>query len=86
MPPHKAVIRRTKTLAESYLLVDSLLFRPNTTCGKESVVLAIPENCVDRIITLYHASIFPRHQGVIKTYLTINEKFFIPDLIHYLRA
>ena len=26
------------------------------------------------------------HQGVIKTYLTMNNKFFIPNLIHYLRS
>ena len=26
------------------------------------------------------------HQGVIKTYLTISDKFFIPNLIHYLRS
>ena len=26
------------------------------------------------------------HQGVVKTYLTINDKFFIPNLIHYLRS
>ena len=26
------------------------------------------------------------HQGVIKTYLTISDKFFIPKLIHYLRS
>ena len=49
------------------------------------MVLAIPETCVDSIITLYHSSLFAGHQGVIKTYLTINEKFFIPNLIHYLR-
>ena len=30
-------------------------------------------------------SLFAGHQGVIKTYLTINDKFFIPNLIHYLR-
>ena len=29
---------------------------------------------------------FAGHQGVIKTYLTINDKFFIPNLIHYLRS
>ena len=27
-----------------------------------------------------------RHQGVIKTYLTMSDKFFIPNLIHYLRS
>ena len=26
------------------------------------------------------------HQGVIKTYLTISDKFFIPNIIHYLRS
>ena len=28
----------------------------------------------------------PRYQGVIKTYLTISETFYIPNLIHYLRS
>ena len=42
---------------------------------KESIVLAIPENCVDRIIILYHFSIFAGNQGVIKMHLTMN-KFF----------
>ena len=26
------------------------------------------------------------HKGVIKTYLTISDEFFIPNLIHYLRS
>ena len=49
-------------------------------------VLAILEMFIDSIITLYHSSLFGQHQGVIKTYLTINDKFFIPNLIHYLRS
>ena len=32
---------------------------------------------------LYHSSLFAGHQGVIKTYLTMSYKFFIPNLIHY---
>ena len=36
------------------------------------------------IIALYHSSLFMGHQGVIKGYLTINDKFFIPNLIQYL--
>ena len=42
--------------------------------------------CVDSIIALYHSSLFAGHQGMIKMYLTINDKFFIPNLIHYLRS
>ena len=48
--------------------------------------MAIPEVCVDKIITLYHASLFAGHQGVIKTYFTISDKFFIPNLMDYLRS
>ena len=42
--------------------------------------------CADKIITLYHKSLFAGRQRVIKTYLTISDKFFIPNLIHYLRS
>ena len=53
---------------------------------KETAVLAIPEVCTDKIITLYHSGVFAGHQGVIKTYLTVSNKFFIPKLIHYLHS
>ena len=42
--------------------------------------------CADKIITLYYSSLFAGHQGVIKTYLTISDKFFMPNLIHYLKS
>ena len=72
-----------ETLSEKVLL-DSLLFRISPE--KETAVLEIPATCTDKIITLYHKCLFAGHQGVIKTYLTISDKFFIPNLIHYLRS
>ena len=80
----KSSIRKLETLAEKYILLASLLFKISPE--KETAVLAIPETCVDKIITLYHKSLFTGHEGVIKTYLTMNDKFFIPNLIHYLRS
>ena len=65
-------------------MLDSLLFKISS--DKETAVLAVPETCADRIITLYHKSLFAGHQGIIKTYLTISNKFFIPNLIHYHRS
>ena len=64
--------------------MDSLLFK--IILDKEKALLAIPETCADKIIMLYHATLFAGHQGVIKTYLTISDKFFVPNLIHYLRS
>ena len=42
--------------------------------------------CADKIIKLYHSSLFDGHQGVIKTYLMIANKFFISDLMHYMHS
>ena len=55
------------------------------TPDKEAAVLAIPKIYIDKIIALYHTSLFTGHQGVVKTYLTMG-KFFIPNLMHYLRS
>ena len=84
LPSTKTVIHKVEMLAERYLLLDSLLFKLITTPEKETVLLAIPGICADKIITLYNSSLFVGHQGVIKTYLTIGDKFFIPGLRHYL--
>ena len=84
LPSNKTAIKKIKALAEKYILLDSLLFNIVTNPDKEVAVLAIPEACTDKIITLYHASLSVGYQGVIKTYLTVNDKFFIPNLIHYL--
>ena len=73
-------------LTEKYILLDSFLFKLVTTPGKETALLAIPEACADKIITLYHSNLFTGHQGIIKTYLTVGDSFFIPGLIHYLHS
>ena len=41
---------------------------------------------MDKIITLYHTSLFVGHQEAVKAYLTINDKIFIPGHAHYLRS
>ena len=61
LPHSKMAIKKL----EAYNLLDSLLFR--IFPDKETAVLAIPEACADKIITLYHKSLFAGHQGVIKT-------------------
>ena len=65
-------------------MLDSLLFKLITIPEKETALLAIPETCAVKIITPYHSSLFARYQGIIKKNLTIADKFYIPDLVHYL--
>ena len=69
-------MKRVEILAEKYILFDFLLFKLRTIPGRETKLLAIPEMCADKIITLYHSNLFAGHQGVIKTYLTISDRFF----------
>ena len=52
LPFSKTVIRKIEALAEKYVLLDSLLFKISS--DKETAILAVPESCADRIITLYH--------------------------------
>ena len=49
LPCSKAAIRKVETLAERYVLLDSLLFTINPE--KVTAALAIPETCADKIIT-----------------------------------
>ena len=78
--------QKVENFSERFILLNSLLFKQTQHLDKKKALLAIPEVCADKIIMLYHASLFTGHQGVIKTYLTISDKFFMPNLIHYLRS
>ena len=86
LPSKRHAIHKVETLSERFILLDLLLFKLITTPGKEKALSAIPEVCADKIITLYYASLFAGHHRVIKTYLIIGDKFFIPNLMHYLRS
>ena len=86
LPSKRPSAKKVETLAESFVLLDSLIFKLVMMPDKEAAVLAIPEVCIDKIIALYHTSLFAGHQGVVKTYLIMKDKFFIPNLMHYLRS
>ena len=64
LPSLKSAVKKLEALAERYVLLDLLLFKISSE--KVSSVLAIPETCTDKIITLYHKSLFAGQQGVIK--------------------
>ena len=61
-------------LVERCILLDSLLFKLVTTPEKEIALLAIPEICVDKIITSYHsclsAGLIHQLKAIYKGYVT----------------
>ena len=86
LPSKRGAIHKVLTLSQNYVLLDQLLFKLITILDREKALLAIPESCADKTISLYHDTLFAGHQKVIKTYLTMSSKFFIPNLMHDLRA
>ena len=66
LPSKRSATHKVETLAERFSLLDSLLFKLVTMPDRETVLLAVPDICADKIITLYHTSVFAGHQGVIK--------------------
>ena len=86
LPSKRSSVKKVEMLAESFVILDSLISKLVKTPDKEAAVIVIPEICVDKIIALYHTSLFAGHQGVVKIYLTMKDKFFIPNLMHYLRS
>ena len=86
LPRKRHARQKVENLSERHILLHSFLFKLIPTPGKEKTLLAIQEVYADKIIMLHHASLFAEHLGVIKTYLTISDKFFVPNVIHYLRS
>ena len=68
LPSKRSSIKKVETLAESFVLLDSLIFKLVTMPDKEAAVLVIPQICIDKITALYHTSLFAGHQSVVKTY------------------
>ena len=70
LPSTKDCNSKSGNVSREKYVIDSLSFKTITTPEKETALLAIPEICADKIIMLYHSSLFTGHQGVIQTYLT----------------
>ena len=66
LPSRRNAMCKVEMLSERFILLDSLLFKLITAPDREKALLAIPEECADKTITLYHASFFAGHQGAIK--------------------
>ena len=58
LPNKKNAIGKVSTLSQNYVLLDQLLFKLIMIPDKEKALLAIPESCADKIISLYHNSLF----------------------------
>ena len=73
--------------ALNYVVIDGCLFRIDTGKDKEkdkvnSLLLVIPEKYEPIILHAYHDSLLAGHQGPFRRAMTINQKFFIHNLMN----
>ena len=69
------------------LLLDKLLFKlMQNSMGIYTPLLCIPTSKVEILLYQYHTSLIGGHNGITKTYRTISDRFYCPNLAFHLRA
>ncbi len=86
LPLHKGKMKQTMQQAESYIILDTLLFKISDKSEDNDPKLCIPTAKVDLILRWYHNSVLGGHQGMTKCILTIRKRFHIPELARHVRA
>jgi hypothetical protein len=87
LPTSKRKASQIIISAQFYIVLDQLLFKilPNREVDS-TPKLCIPTSKVDMILNWYHSSTLGAHMGMTKCILTIQERFYIPDLARHVRA
>ena len=69
-----------------YMIHGGLLYRyMKTTTGDSEPVLCVPTYKVDIFLELFHSSILGGHMGMSKSVLTLQQKFYCPNLAYHVR-
>ena len=87
VPSNKRLAKRMEIQVNNYLLLDKLLFKlmPNSM-GIYTPFSSIPSSKVEHLLHQYDTSLIGGHNGITKTYRTISDGFYCPNLAFHLRA
>jgi hypothetical protein len=76
--------------AEQYVIVNELLFRIHTENEQLPLQLCIPQSHLMTLLYCYHDHPLAGHQGIIRMYQTIRQKYYVPylydNLVSYARC
>ncbi len=82
-PYRRQQARNFTIMASDFVLVNGLLFKLLWKCKvmkDPSMVLCVPEEYVPQILYHYHDYIMSGHQDIVRTHLTVQEKYFFPNM------
>lgn len=87
LPTLKKAVKNVLALANHHILLDRLLFRVTPLDNSEfHTQLCIPTSKVDMLLQQYHSSLIGSHQGITKCCMTLQERFYVPNLVNHIRA
>ena len=87
LPSNPRKAHQIQINANNHFLLGTLLFKltPNKL-GVMNPVLCVPPSKMDLILDHYHSSLLGGHQGMNKTLMTLQERFFCPRLGDIVRS
>ena len=70
------------------MLLDNLLFKivKDHITKEYKLLLCIPTSKIEMLLQYFHSFIMGGHMGITKTYMTLSQRFFYPNLAHHVRA
>ena len=69
-----------------YMIHDGLLYRyMRNLAGDSDPVLCVPVSKIDVFLEHYHSSVLGGHMGMSKCVLTLQQKFYSPNLAYHVR-
>ena len=82
--------KRSRVISQStdYMLLDNLLFKivKDRITKEYKPLLCIPSSKIEMLLQYFHSSIMGGHMGITKTYMTLSQHFYCPNLAHHMRA
>ena len=74
--------------ASDYMLLNTLLFKviKDHVTQEYKLLLCIPSSKINALLHYFHTSLMGGLMGMTKTYMTIGQRFFCPNLAHHIRA
>ena len=87
LPSNPRKAHKTQINTNNHFLLRTLLFKltPNKL-GVMNPVLCVPSSKMDLVLDHYHSSLLGGHQGMNKTLMTLQERFFCPRLGDIVRS
>ena len=80
LPFNRQEARNVMIQSESYIIIDSVLFKFSINDSDCKLLIALPQALVTQILHIYHDSLLACHQGVVRVAATIKQHFYFPRL------